>query len=387
MRILLAWEYGGARGHISNLKFVAESLGGEHQYYAALRSIDFAAELAPLCAAHMQGPKLGVSKTPLPVGLETFTILDGLAATGLSRPDWTAENVDWWRKQITHLPADLVIGECAPRAMLAARSLGVPCVAISSGFFVLPPGYRPPAASEEVEAARRGLVEAVAAAMSRFGGPGIDHLADIVASDLDVVTTLPMLDPHLAQRVRPLVPPNGPMPMQEEGDVVAAYLSNEERRDKEILRALRQVPLKVRLVAPQLSPEAIALLGTERLQVQSRPLPIAEFVRGARLVVHSSNHGTTCVSTTAGLPQLAMPQHHEQIVTSRMLAELGVGRFVPKPEQATDRLVEALQEAFEDRAMLEQARRVATEVAPFVTQDRKAVLREQILSLPGLKGH
>jgi UDP:flavonoid glycosyltransferase YjiC (YdhE family) len=386
-RALLAWEYGGARGHIAKLKQIAESLAGTCVFDAALSSLEFAGELAPYCEAVFQGPKLGVKRgTDRPL-IRTGTVADSLPKIGFLDPTWTRENIEWWRAVIVNRRIGLVIGDCAPRALLAARSLGIPCAAVGNGYFVPPGGLEEFPSSTEPDdvshSAALTILNSVNEALAAVGALGITRLPEIFSADIEIPITLPPLDPYRELRAGPTVPPNNYRPTKTgtRGDMVTAYLSSRERRSKEILGALRSLPVPVRCIAPGLSEMAVRMLTTETMEVVTQPLPPAELHDGTRLLLHSANHGTLCLGIAAGLAQVGVPQHKEQVSHGRRAATLGVLTAIERPELTEERLSETIMQAYEDGGMASRAVDLAAEMQPFLAQDPGQLLRDLLTPL------
>lgn len=386
-RVLLAWEYGGARGHIAKLRFVAESLGDGSSFVAALNSLDYAQELRSVCDEIIPGPRLGVKREVAGPLLRTGTVADSLPKTGFLDSERTRDGIEWWRTVIRDRHIDIVVAECAPRAVLAARTLGVPCAVVGNGYFV-PPGTLtafegPPEFEAGNAVAERALIASVNVALRAIGAEGIARLPEIFAGDIDIPLTLPPLDPYRDVRSSAAVPPAEYVPDTPgtRGDKVTAYLSGRERRDKQVLGALRSLPVPVRCIAPGLSDMAVELLATDTMEVIPRAIPQAELHDGTRLLLHSGNHGTLCLGILAGLPQFALPRHKEQAYHAGRAAELGVLKTMREPEMSAESIAEGIMRAYEDSHLSSRAAEFAVEVRTYIQRDPQQALRDRLLPL------
>ncbi len=83
----------------------------------------------------------------------------------------------------------------------------------------------------------------------------------------------------------------------------------------------------------------------------------------------------------AGLPQVAIPQHLEQLYHARRCEAAGVGRVVTIEDRSAASLRTIIQHAYTDEAMGRSARDVATDLHGQFSMNPSAVIRERLLSL------
>ena len=84
------------------------------------------------------------------------------------------------------------------------------------------------------------------------------------------------------------------------------------------------------------------------------PLPPADALAGASVVVHHGGVGMAQHALSAGRPQLVFPYHLEQILNAQLLHRLGVGQYVLGPV-AEEVAAGELQRLIRDRAAAQRA--------------------------------
>jgi UDP:flavonoid glycosyltransferase YjiC (YdhE family) len=81
----------------------------------------------------------------------------------------------------------------------------------------------------------------------------------------------------------------------------------------------------------------------------------------------------------AGLPQVCIPQHLEQLHVARRLAETGAARVISPRHAPAEAIIATLHAAWQDQAMARRARELATELAPVLAQDDGPLLRARLM--------
>ena len=139
-RALLAWEAGDGRNHIATLRAVAENIGDRFSFDAALCRIAYQAELAAICDAVVKGPWLPYSNEHRQAqgNPRTATWGEFMGDIGFRRPEILRKSIGWWQQTMRDRDISLVIADCAPCALLAARGLGIPGDAVCTGNLVPP---------------------------------------------------------------------------------------------------------------------------------------------------------------------------------------------------------------------------------------------------------
>ncbi|MBY0238082.1 MAG: hypothetical protein K2X55_02100 [Burkholderiaceae bacterium] len=135
----LCWELGGGMGHAGRLKLLAQGLlAAGHAVSLSLRDLTVTQSvLADLPAPLLQAPVWGHRTVGLPENRGNLAEI--ILEYGYLEPDGLAGLVQGWRALMTLTRADIVIGDYAPTAMLAARTLGVRSASVGIGFTLPPP--------------------------------------------------------------------------------------------------------------------------------------------------------------------------------------------------------------------------------------------------------
>jgi hypothetical protein len=140
-KALLAWQIGDGRGHVSKLRLIGEALKARGvTCTAALTRLEHADEIRHAADRIHSAPllpyfhHLRIERGEQPAA----TYGEFLGDLGFASPHIIAEHVLFWRKLIEADRPDVVIGEQAPSALLAARSLRIPVVALGTTY-TLPP--------------------------------------------------------------------------------------------------------------------------------------------------------------------------------------------------------------------------------------------------------
>ncbi len=382
---LLAWEGGMGRGHVVSLRMVAEAVSDRFTFDAALCRLDFKEELSAFCEP-VQGPWLPFSDEfrKAQGNPRTATWGEFMGDIGFRRPEVLRESIAWWQGVIQECEISLVIADNAPCALLAARGLGVPSVAIGTGYGTAPstmeafPILLPRFSTLIYEEAE--IVEVINSVVPEFGVPKLERLSEVYASTDQLVFTLEMLDPYTAWRTRPLLPPimSGTVEPTAGGDEIFVYFSTTEKSDPGLMEAIGNLGVPVRaFIAGIEDSEAEALAG-RGVQVERSAVPVDLIAKRSRLMVNSAQHGTLCVGLAAGLPQVSAPQQLEQQYSAEAAAREGVLIPVDKPDRDAERFRSIVLDAYEDAAMARNARDLADALQPQFQENQRKLIRRRL---------
>ena len=339
MRIALAWELGGGMGHLARLSALARPLreAGHHARLVTARPpADASAFGSAFDSVGLAPPfvTLPRGRQVLPTATWADVLHNAAWAGGLGG------YADGWAGALAG--ADVVVADYAPTALLAARRLGAACVTASNGFTRPPDASPPPDLLRLAGLARRRDSRSAAvegdllrAANAWLGGAGpLPRLSALFAGVPDVRTTFAELD-HYGPRedgayVGPLPQPPGVAVDWPEGGGprVLAYL-------KLGLATGRVLGLLGRSGMPSL----VHLRGATprglpaRVRVTREPLDVAAAAAGADVAVCHAGPGFSTAALLAGVPVVALPQHLEQSIFARRLADAGLAA-VADPDDA-----------------------------------------------------
>jgi hypothetical protein len=315
------------------------------------------------------------------------TYADWLGDHGFASVRIVREQVAAWRAVYEEERPDLVVGDQAPLALLAARSLGIATAAVGVPYTLPPsslPHYLPmhPGAGESLWPEDQ-LVQSVNAAMSTFGGPLLSRLPQVYETDAELCCSPDILDLYASVRKAPrlpsLIPPfqhvSGPR------DEVFVYYSLNDRVDPVMLTAVQSLPVPTRMFMPNVDPALIGIFRAKRVMAEDTPVSPTDIGRRSRVVVHAGNHGITSLCLRAGLPFLAAPRQQEQDFNARQCAAEGICIRFPPNERAVPAVQAAVLELYESAEAQNRARALAEHLAPQFAQDPRDIIAERIGAL------
>lgn len=366
-RILLANEFGAGRGHLVTLRQLARAFGPGFVFDAALCRRRHDAVLREIGADVYDGPRLIYhnQRRTGPDSVRTATWGEFLGDLGFDRQSRIAEVVDWWRQVIRSRQIAMVVADYAPLALLAARSLGVPSIATGTGYGLPPwqmaefPMLRPENAIRLHDEA--ALLANVNAAVARFGMAPLTGLPEVYRASLTLVRTLPFLDPYQSWRTDPYLPPVTDVSpvVADSGTEVFIYFSTSEVQDDAVVDAVASLTMPRRGYLPAAPPEVVAKLAASGMILEPAPVPVDQIARRSRLVLNAGQHGILSLGLYAGLPQVCVPQHLEQMWHARSAEGEGVARVVPKDGLSARLLADTVASLYADDNSFARAQTLA----------------------------
>ncbi|HLH29689.1 MAG TPA: hypothetical protein VKY31_00700, partial [Terriglobia bacterium] len=338
-RVLLAWELGLNRGHLTRLLAIAEQLRSDgHSILVASRDVQSAASvLGPAGIPFVQAPHL-------PSGIPLSHRASGYADILLSQ-GWSDVSTLWglaqaWLNLLRMCDPDLIVLDYSPTANLAVRIAEIPAVLVGNGFEIPPatdplpsfPGF-PWATQENAAQSERLAVRNANRILESFHGRPICALRDLIAGQRALLATFPELDHYGPRpdaeyigpllgltRVATLEWPKG------EGPKIFASLRPDTSRVELILSALAKTGARVICVATGFSPERLAPFAAKSMRFASGPVAL-DALADADLCVTYGAEGTMLSFLMAGVPQLISPWHVETYMAARRIAEHGLGEL------------------------------------------------------------
>ena len=338
--IHLAWELGGGLGHAGRLKVLAHALLARgHEVSMSLRDVAHTHRvLADMDVPKLQAP-VWLHRTagmpPTQASLDEILIPNGyLEAQPL------AGQVQAWRSMFKALRVDLVVGDYAPSALLAARSMGLPSASVGIGFYSPPAGQPLPCLREWEQVAPQRLATAEAhvlktanAVLARLSAPLLPNVAGLLLGDHALLCTWPELDHYgrppqssswfgpnfLAQTG---VPPEWP---EGSGPKVFAYLKHEHEGHPGVLQALADEGCRVVCYQPEIASGKAPPVVSPLIHYSMRPVSLDVAMAEADLCVSHGGEATLVQALLAGAPVLLMPMQLEQFLVSRRVEAFGAG--------------------------------------------------------------
>ncbi len=383
LRALLANETGGGRGHLLAMASVATALADRYAFDAAVHQPWAGQVLASLCDSVFRCNRLvwTLSSPDLPPEARAATWGDTFSGA-LRHREFLTSQVKWWQDVIFARRTDLVIADNAPCALLAARSLGVPSVAMGLPMTVPPPGLggypllfpeqRPTPVFDEAE-----TVAQVYATLAPHGLLPLERLTDIHAVAVHLVRGLSVFDPYANCRRTPFIPPLPHLPPVPDGsgEEVFVYFSTREHREQDIVEALERLDLPARLYLPAFDPEQRARIRSTARHIVDAPVSPAEIVGRARMILCAAQSGTVSLALLAGLPVVALPVDLEKSVTARAAEATGTCRVLWPATRDADAILQAVRACHDDTAAGRRARSLAPRFRAEAAEEAHGAIR------------
>jgi hypothetical protein len=345
-RIHLAWELGNGLGHVARLTPVAVELARRgHEVSMSMRDLvatralwlplDLPCVQAPVFLHQTVGlPRRSASLAEIALG---FGYLDGDVLDALH---------EGWRALLSRFDADLVVGDFAPTAMLAARSLGTRAISVGLSFAIPPhgrplPPFRPdePLDAGRLESAEARVVRAANHALRASDAAPVRLASEVFRGERALLCTWPELDCY-ARGDNPgeswfgINPPpgGGEAPAWPEGDGprVFAYLKGSYPELALLLRTLAERGCRTLCYIPDVEAGAPAPLVHPGIAYSTAPVDLtAAFIECDLCVCHAGG-GTIGQSLLAGVPLLLLPMQTEQELNARAVVRLGAGTMATR---------------------------------------------------------
>lgn len=352
--IHFAWELGGGLGHAGRLKPLAQEAARRgHRVTLSLRDLtQTQALLSGLGLPLFQAPVWlhKVHGIPMP----EVSIAEILQGCGYLNPDTLRGMFQGWGALLEALQPDLLVGDYAPTAMLAARASGLRHCAIGIGFYLPPAGCPLPSLRdwETAQPARLAASEAqllnAANTVLREASPALAPLssgAELLNGQHTLMQTWPELD-HYQRKAWPAglrwlgpalstaggQPANWP---QGDGPRVFAYLKASHTDHAQVLQALVALGCSTVCYMPEVAsgmapPVVHPLLhyATGAVDLDDAlglPFSGASHPGGCRLCICHAGEGVVGHSLLAGVPVFMLPTQVEQFLLARSVEATGAG--------------------------------------------------------------
>lgn len=367
-RLLFAWELGAHFGHVSKITEIVRALGPRAEVFVAAREPAAFRALAPDLPVTLLPAPAAPPRPPASVEDQGISYPDDLRHVGWHAPAPLAALVESWGALFALVKPAMIVAQAAPTALLAARAAGFRAATVGSGYDAPPRGAPMPPffhwmEGRAEEAARREarVLEKANAALRLRGGPEMGAFADLMRAGPFLLATFPEID-HYGDRSRfePDHPPYlGQLMTQDRGEALT-WRKGARRRIFGYLRpgsaifdaavealAARAGEADVILAAPGASAALKARFAAGPLRLVDGPARLDQLLEACDLGVSHGSNGVAAGFLLAGVPQVALPTHAEQIMVARALGEGGfglglVGRYGAREAGAAmDRVLEA----------------------------------------------
>lgn len=390
-RILLAWELGGNWGHLTKQLLLARALRKRgHSCLFAVRDVAVARDL--LANEEFEFVQAPFYSTPEGESQVLASYPDILHVNGYSSPDLLMQLLKEWFSIFYKVKPDVVVTEFSPTAVLAAKLSSLPVLRIDTGFGCPPdelpfPSFRPwleLSAKQMLEKELR-LLDNVNKVSLYLGKRRFSSLQRVLATDMDLLTTVPELDHYQGRRFGRFVGPllnlydgsEAEWPVVS-GARVFVYLRPFDGLEV-VLKVLSARPLAVIAVVPGIDRKLIDRYAGEHFYISTSPLRMSGILSGADVAVTHGGHGLASACLQSGIRMLLIPQVIEQLMTARNFERLGVGLGV-NHEEVGARFAKAL-----DRLLTEQGFRksAASLASKYEDYNQELVIRNLVDSIEG----
>lgn len=336
---VFCWELGAGLGHAGRLKALAQPLRARgHMVSFVLRDlvhtrrlledVDIPVYQAPLWLHRVEG---------LPPG--EASLADILLACGWLDADAMSGLVDGWRHLLRALRADVVVGDYAPGALLAARSLGIASSAVGAGFQIPPAGPLPPLRDwEAIPQARMHATEArvlatANAVLARHGAAPYARAADLLRGDMPLLCTWPELDPWDRAGTderwfgSTIADAGAGTPAWPEGAGarVFAYLRGPHPEHGAMFEALARAGCRTLCYLPEVAAGAAPPYAHPLIAWAAGPVALRDALRESAFAICHAGESTVSQALLAGVPLLMLPRTAESFLTARRVRRLGAG--------------------------------------------------------------
>ncbi|WP_342116856.1 glycosyltransferase [Pseudoduganella sp. OTU4001] len=332
----LAWELGGDPAHAGRLRVLAQALLARgHTASLAVRDLAQARRvLGDLDVALLQAP-LWLQAS----GHNAASLAEIMLASGYHEAQALDSLVRGWRALLELLKPDVLVAEFAPTALLAARSLDIPGVAIGAAFTLPPagqplPNFRPWEAVDLARLAQAELhvLKVMNTVLVHYGGVPYLQAADALLGRQHLLCAWPELDhygraPEAEEWLGPaFVMPPGEAPQWPpgHGHKVYVYLRQEHPAHVAVLHALVMEGCRVLCYQPEVAAGAVPPVHATSLAWARGPVDMAAALSEARLCVNQAGEGTVTHAMLAAVPMLLLPTQLERYLLAQRLEAAGV---------------------------------------------------------------
>ena len=396
-RIAFAWELGGEYGHVMSCAGLARGLetrghriGFMFRELRQLSVVPEAKHFDIFQAPHT--PREGLN-APVPAGYA-----DIMLGCGYSDPCELTALVGGWRSLLARWKPDLVVADFSPTALVAARTLGMPCVTYGNGFFLPPrasplPAFRvdQPVVQERLVQSDALALASVNAALAHFGAPPLGRLAELFDNEEDFLCTFPELDHYGGRETSGYWGPRVRFDRgtevawpQGKGKRIFVYVKRDSPHLDTLIDLLAASPHRIVAYIPDLDDRRRARLAGRNRVVTEKPVKLDAFLKGCDLIVcHGGEIATGALMY--GIPALLFPVHYEQYLTARRLQQIGSALWCAPEAKPVD-VTRGFAQVLDDPRHGAQARTFAKRYSAFSPSEQRRRIVARIEALLAGRG-
>lgn len=404
-RVLVAWELGGNLGHVTKIARIVEHLQGEVDLHIALREPWQLRFVAPGLSCNLlpapYAPSRRLHKHEDPA--ENYAGI--LLTEGWDQQQKLGGLFEAWRGLFASVNPDVLIAQSAPTALFAARSFGLKTAVVGGGYdnppLCLPmPVFLASSAADRhknFDIAKRQEAQALSTANKVLVDHGVkqaDRFCDLITPDLSLLVCWPFDDHYGARhKLQPgHAPYLGPIISYEAGARyrwaerggarIFAYLRPGAPQAGKGLQALAAMGQRQNVIcaAPGLSNEARQSLQDCNVQVEDGPIQLAPLLPDCDLGLSHSSHGISAAFVAAGIRQVCLPNHREQSMHARALAEHGLGVGL-EGHFGPETVIKCMADLMDDQAALARIQQTARDISERFPTDSASTAANQLRML------
>ena len=346
MRALLVWELGDNFGHAGLLIRIGEELAakGVEVYVALQDTLKAAPFLKNQNITLLAAPYGRIHTKPRPEGppRPVLTYADDVALCGYDRADELASLLRAWHGLFDLVQPDILVADAAPTALIAAQ--GRPFIKVISGLgYGVPPLETPmppfryweqhdPAVLLEREQQTLAIINQ---AQTLLGRARFAAFQDAIRTDAQFLTTFKEMDHYKNRTSGNYI---GPFFINDRGleltwqkdrpaKRIFAYLYPRRKTFAAAFDALRQLKEDTILIAPGLPQDVIDRCQSPYLRIVTAPVRTDLLTGDADLFISHGGGSTVVQFLLAGVPQLLIPSHIEQMIFANRMQEQTFGLF------------------------------------------------------------
>ncbi len=346
-KVLIVWEHGGNLGHLSRLLPVALALR-QAGYDVVFSVADVSSARRYLGALHFDFVML--PRIVLLVAHESGALnhADVFLKAGFGEAGRAKLCIRQWHDLFKSVKPAAVLVDSSPFALYAARSAGVPALAIGHGFEIPPSqGARPcftPWVENAVDKAKdlesrlhqafEDLSQSLPVALRLNAPKSVD---DLFQPHQAALCTWPEFDHFDRKIVRtgmssayvgPIwanaLTSEKPNWSEDDGPKVLCYLNLRDKRYDFVWQALKQHGANVLVISPHGVPGACEAARGWGIQIIENPVLLDSLMRNCDAVVGHGGMGLTSLALHRGKRTLLLPEHMEQAILAYRLSKQGL---------------------------------------------------------------
>ncbi|MEX1057083.1 MAG: hypothetical protein WED11_05100 [Natronospirillum sp.] len=371
-RILFCWELGLNSGHVRHITWL-QARFRERGHTVAFCLKDTAQ------GRQFLGPDAHIVPAPLPALTHSTdapirNYAELLKRHGFDHPIALCKVVRDWLRVYQQFRPDLIVGDHAPTAVLAARCAGIPAAVYGIGFLIPPlqapmpcfEWWRPSPPRVELRQVERGVLAAINYTLGKHQQPPLERVADVLDVPVRALTTARVLDEY---RERPETeryyglwasPTTGIWPgwPTGTGPKILGYLRAEHATFLPIINALRRLPVRAVIHVPDCSAEFEREWSNSSVRLCRESLNMQCGAQDCDVAVCYGSGGFVADLLAQGKPLLLAPPVMQQAMVAQRVLLAGAG--VPgEPFWTEDQYLAALTELIENDHLVVRAEALA----------------------------